>query len=89
MSEHEAAQLAIEGKAHHAVAKGKHQHGLRAVDGVTGGDLLGARLQEGFSPRASFWLKQASGQRSTEKMVPTETFTSMLLEPSSGSKTSR
>ena len=61
---------------------------VRAVDGVTGGDLLGARLQEG-SPRASFWLKQASGQRSTEKMVPTETFTSMLLEPSSGSKTSR
>jgi hypothetical protein len=30
-----------------------------------------------------------SGQRSTEKIVPTEMFTSMLDEPSSGSNSSR
>ena len=33
---------AVEGEHHHAVAEGQYEHGLRAVDGVTGGDLLGA-----------------------------------------------
>lgn len=41
-------RLAIQGEALDAIAEGQHQHGLRAVDGVAGGDLGGARLEEGF-----------------------------------------
>ncbi len=48
VGKHEAAQLTIQGEAHHAVAESQNQHGLRAVDGVAGGNLLGPRLQEGF-----------------------------------------
>ena len=48
VGEHEAAQFAIQGEALDAITQGQHQHGLRAVDGITGTDLLGARLQEGF-----------------------------------------
>ena len=44
----EAAHFAVQGKAFDAVAQGQNQHGLRAVDGVTGSDLLSAWLQEGL-----------------------------------------
>ena len=42
-----------------------------------------------FCRKALSSAGQPSGQRSTEKMVPTETLTSVFDEPSSGSKTSR
>ncbi len=47
VGEHEAAEFTIQGEALYAIAQGQHQHGLRAVDGVAGSDLLGARLEEG------------------------------------------
>ena len=43
----------------------------------------------GCMKSASVGETTPSGQRSTEKIVPTEMFTSMLEEPSSGSKSSR
>ncbi len=46
VAEDEAAHFAVQGEAFNAVTQGQHQHGLRAVDGVTGGDLLGAWLQK-------------------------------------------
>ncbi|MND67602.1 hypothetical protein D3C80_590220 [compost metagenome] len=48
VGEHEAAQFAIQGEALDAVAQGQHQHGLRTVDGVAGGNLPGTRLEEGL-----------------------------------------
>jgi hypothetical protein len=48
VGQHEAAHFTVQGEAFDAVAQGQHQHGLRAVDGVTGGYLLGAWLQEGL-----------------------------------------
>ncbi len=44
--QHEAACLAVEREHVHAVADGQHQGGLRAVDSVAGGDLVGAGLHE-------------------------------------------
>src|SRR4030088_3363332 len=41
----------------------------------------------GWSTQADTSCRPSAGRRSTEKVVPTLTFTSMLLDPSSGSNT--
>ena len=57
-----------------------------AVDGIAGAELLRARLQKILRASARLRPRRAF---STEKMLPTGALTSMLLEPSSGSKASR
>ena len=80
--------LAVEREAVRAVADGEHEHRGRPVDREAGGDLLAARLQEALLV-GSQCCRRRLGQRSTEKMVPTEMLTSMFEEPSSGSNSSR
>ena len=46
LREHPRTHFPVQGEAVHAIAEGQHQHGLRAVHGVAGGDLLGAGLHE-------------------------------------------
>ncbi len=48
---HEAADLAVQREGMRAVADRQHQHRARAVRGVAGADLGGARLQEVFVAR--------------------------------------
>ena len=57
-----------------------------AVDGIAGAQLPRSGLQKILRGRRG--LRRAA-PRSTEKMLPTGAFTSMLLEPSSGSKASK
>src|SRR3712207_8267075 len=47
-SEHERAELLVEGEPDHPIADRQHQHRRRAVDRETRGDLLRAGLQESF-----------------------------------------
>ncbi|MCY1534344.1 hypothetical protein D9M68_697130 [compost metagenome] len=55
MGQHEATQFTVQGEAFYAIAQGQHQHGLRAIDRVTGGDLLGTGLEEGFFAEIAFF----------------------------------
>ena len=68
-----------------AASDGQYQDGAWAIQRVTGADLLAAGLQEVFVAGSV----TPSGQRNTEKMVPTDTLTSMFELPSSGSNSSR
>ncbi len=86
VGEDELADDRVEGEAGDAVADRQHQHRGRAVDRVAGGDLLACRAA---GTRQRWRPSPGRGARSTEKIEPTATLTSMLDEPSSGSKTSR
>ena len=86
MREDELAEFRLEREAMHPGADRDDQHGGGTVDRVAGADLACARLQEVFDRRAS---TPGLAARNIEKMLPTDTFTSILEEPSSGSKTSR
>ena len=61
----------------------------RAVDREAGGDLLAPGCRKAVSSGSHSSPLATLGQRSTEKIVPTEMLTSMFDEPSSGSNSSR
>ena len=48
MGQDELADVLVQGEAVDAVTRGKHHHGRGPVDGVAGGYLAGARLEEGL-----------------------------------------
>jgi hypothetical protein len=90
VGEHELAQIRVEREAIDAVAHGQHQHGGGAIQGITGGHLFATRAGRSRPrPHRARSRSPSCGARSTLKMLPTDTFTSMLLEPSSGSNTIR
>ena len=82
MREQELADRRIQREAVRPLPRGVHEHRARAVDHVARGHLLASRLQQvrHLAARAA-----RDFLRSTEKIVPTGTFTSMFDEPSSGS----
>jgi hypothetical protein len=85
MGQREGADLRVQRKAMHPRPQRDDHHRCRPVDREAGGDLRRARLQEILDRGRS----TPSGQRNTEKIVPTGMLTSILDEPSSGSNSSR
>ena len=84
--EHPRPHLLVEREADDAVSDGEHEDGRRAVDREAGGDLSRAGLEKRRGVRRA---DSCGGHLNTEKIVPTEMFTSRLDEPSSGSYRSR
>jgi hypothetical protein len=87
VGQQELADVTIEREPVRTAANGEHKHRRWTVKCVAGGNLAAAGLKKIVRSRRG--PLQFSGQRRTEKMLPTDRLTSMFDEPSSGSKTSR